>query len=611
MSHPRFAILLGLLLASPAPAAFLENERLDQPPGKPASEDVFARSPGMRILFGSYETTQVNVDAAGRNIVGDAANEPSIAVNPLNPQNIVIGWRQFNTVTSNFRQGGWAYTFDGGGSWTFPGVLTPGTFRSDPSLDVDASGTFFYESLKQNFRMDVFRSTNGGVSWSAPVPAFGGDKNWLAVDRSGGTGDGFLYGIWQLGGACCGNNVLTRSVDHGLGFQPPVTVPLLPTFGTMAVGPDGEVYASGVDGTGSTEGFVVARSTNDPDPLIPPSFHGDLVSLGGTMGFGGGPNPGGLTGQANVFVNTGQGLRRGEAYLLSSVVPGQTTLQPPDPMNVHVARREVETAAWTPPVKVNDDTVNPWLNWQWMAAGSVAPNGRIDAVWLDTRNGAGNMNIAQLFYAYSWDGGDTWSPNVAVTPSFDSSVGYPNQAKMGDYMTIVSGPAVGDVAFAATFNGEEDVYHVRVFPDCNGNGISDITDLADPSVFDCNANHVPDDCETAPVCLGAGDVAGELTLGKAAGGDLLLQWDGSCAGGDDDYAVYEGTLGSFGSRVPVSCTTGGGTSRVLTPATGDTYYLVVPSHADREGSYGRDSTGSERAPAAGACLPQVVLHCGA
>jgi hypothetical protein len=181
---------------------------------------------------------------------------------------------------------------------------------------------------------------------------------------------------------------------------------------------------------------------------------------------------------------------------------------------------------------------------------------------------------------------------------------------MGDYMTIVSGPAVGDVAFAATFNGEEDVYHVRVFPDCNGNGISDITDLADPLVFDCNANHVPDDCETAPTCLGAGDVSGELTLGKATGEDLLLQWDGSCAEGDDDYAVYEGTLGSFGSRAPVSCTTGGGTSRFLTPAAGDTYYLVVPSHADREGSYGRDSTGTERPPAAGACLPQAVLHCG-
>src|SRR5262249_37657212 len=155
-------------------------------------------------------------------------------------------------------------------------------------------------SLKSNFLMDVFRSTNGGVTWSAPVPALGGDKNWLTVDRSGGRGDGFLYGIWQLGGSCCGDHVFTPSVDHGLSFQPPVQVPLLPPFGTMAVGPDGEVYASGVDGTGSGDTFVVAKSLDAQEGgLI--SFATATVNLGGTMGLSGGPNPGGLTGQANVF----------------------------------------------------------------------------------------------------------------------------------------------------------------------------------------------------------------------------------------------------------------------------------------------------------------------
>src|SRR5262249_699489 len=161
------------------------EERPDMPPGKPAADDRFARTPGLRVWFGSYVSIQVNVDPLGSNIFGDAANEPSIAVNPLNPSNMVIGWRQFDTVASNFRQAGWAYTFDGGLSWTFPGVLTPGVFRSDPSLDVDSHGTFYYQSLQGNLRADVFRSTNGGVTWLPPVTEFGGDKNWLAIDRSG------------------------------------------------------------------------------------------------------------------------------------------------------------------------------------------------------------------------------------------------------------------------------------------------------------------------------------------------------------------------------------------------------------------------------------------
>src|SRR5262245_30929965 len=61
-------------------AKAIEEERPDQPPGKPAADDRFARTPGFRIRFGSYESIQVNVDAAGHNILGDAANEPSIAV---------------------------------------------------------------------------------------------------------------------------------------------------------------------------------------------------------------------------------------------------------------------------------------------------------------------------------------------------------------------------------------------------------------------------------------------------------------------------------------------------------------------------------------------------
>ncbi len=46
---------------------------------------------------------QVNVNAQGLNILGDAANEPSIAVDPTAPNRIAIGWRQFDTIASNFR----------------------------------------------------------------------------------------------------------------------------------------------------------------------------------------------------------------------------------------------------------------------------------------------------------------------------------------------------------------------------------------------------------------------------------------------------------------------------------------------------------------------------
>ena len=101
--------------------------------------------------FGAFISYQVNVDANGQNIVGDAANECSISVDPTNPSKMAIGWRQFNSVLSNFRQGGWGYTTDGGVHWTFPGVLQDNVFRSDPVTNSDETGTFFYLSLLQTF----------------------------------------------------------------------------------------------------------------------------------------------------------------------------------------------------------------------------------------------------------------------------------------------------------------------------------------------------------------------------------------------------------------------------------------------------------------------------
>ncbi|HEX5044347.1 MAG TPA: sialidase family protein [Candidatus Polarisedimenticolaceae bacterium] len=601
------ALLLAGSLWAPALATEpreLEHEVPNLPPGKPAHEDAFARSPGRTIALGSYASVQVNVDADGNNIVGDAANEPSLAVNPTNRANIVVGWRQFDTMTSDFRQAGWAYSFDAGRSWSFPGVLTPGVFRSDPVLDVSSGGTFYYQSLRGDLSVWMFWSTNGGVSWAGPVPSFGGDKNWLAVDRTGNASNGTLYGIWQrFGGACCGANVFTRSTTGGGSWETPVPVALSPTFGTITVGPSGEVYATGIDGTVGQDvnHFVVSKSTNAGNPLLTPTFTGGQVNLGGSMLVGTGPNPAGLLGQPNVGVNATPGPRLGEVYVLGSVASGGA-----DPIDVRAIRSASGGTSWSAPVRVNDD---PDGNWQWMAASSVAPNGRIDAIWNDTR-GSGLAHIAQLFYAYSWDGGATWSPNVAVSPAFDTSVGYPQQAKMGDYNHIVSDATGADAVYTATFNGEQDVYHVRLFPDCNGNGVSDVTDLQGGAV-DCNVNHVPDECESAPVCLTAGAVpetgAGRLTVLKI-GGDLRLGWGASCQADDTDYAVYEGTLGSFASHAPRFCSTGGSTFKLFTPGPGNRYFLVVPTQTEREGSYGRESSG-ERPPSAIACLPQATGAC--
>src|SRR6266567_4186131 len=141
-------------------------------------------SPRMISQFGVFTSFQVNVDAQRNNILGDAANEPSITVDPTNLSKMAIGWRQFNSVESDFRQGGWGFTTDGGINWTFPGVLETNVFRSDPVLNATEIGDFFYLSLRETFYDDIWRSTDGGQAWTRLTfgDVTGGDKEWFTIE---------------------------------------------------------------------------------------------------------------------------------------------------------------------------------------------------------------------------------------------------------------------------------------------------------------------------------------------------------------------------------------------------------------------------------------------
>ena len=172
----------------------LPQEELEKYGNPPALLWRTGLSPRMISQHDAFTSFQVNVAANGQNITGDAANEPSISVDPTNPNKMSIGWRQFDSVASNFRQAGWGYTSDGGGSWTFPGVLENNVFRSDPVLGANDTGTFFYLSLLSTFFDNMWRSLDGGISWVNIAPAKGGDKQWFTIDNTTSMGHGFQHG---------------------------------------------------------------------------------------------------------------------------------------------------------------------------------------------------------------------------------------------------------------------------------------------------------------------------------------------------------------------------------------------------------------------------------
>src|SRR5690349_13490848 len=99
-----FCFSIGLTFAEEAPQPPAVGEPLEKYGDPPMHIFRLGVSQQMVSSFGAFTSYQVNVDADGNNITGDAANEPSITVNPTNHNQMAIGWRQFDSVVSNFRQ---------------------------------------------------------------------------------------------------------------------------------------------------------------------------------------------------------------------------------------------------------------------------------------------------------------------------------------------------------------------------------------------------------------------------------------------------------------------------------------------------------------------------
>src|ERR1043166_5279008 len=374
-------------------------------------------APPRTVQFGNHISVQVNVDAAGNNILGDAANEPSIAVDPTNPDRMAIGWRQFDTIQSNFRQAGYAYSTDAGRHWTFPGVLELGRFRSDPVLAADSNGVFYYCSLLPNagFESELFQSTDHGAHWQNLGPCSGGDKPWIEVDRTNEIGRGNIY-------TCSSRPYFVRSTDGGQTWSSQsFSSSVFPAAGNIAVNAEGSVFVSGFT-QWPNEALGVGASVDAKDSTVVPTFRFANTPLNGTLSqFVDGPNPEGLLGTAWIDCDRSNSSCRGNCYVVASILQSYNS-----GTDVMFTGSIDGGLTWGPGARLNTDLPDDRV-FHWFGTMSVAPNGRIDVIWNDTRQSPDNYFISELYYSGSYDGGATWTPNEQLSPAWDSSVGWPQQ----------------------------------------------------------------------------------------------------------------------------------------------------------------------------------------
>lgn len=501
------SIVLGTLLTTTSfGQSKIEEQRAKQLLHKEEPSDAYLPHPDARNAVSKayyyrdamVETRQVNINADGQNIIGDAANEPSLSLDTANPDRIIIGWRQFDNIASNFRQAGYAYTSDGGQTWTFPGSINAGIFRSDPVIDIDSEGTFYYNSLTSNngtYTCRVFRSFDGGVTWDDGVEAKGGDKQWMVIDRTNGPGRNNNYSFWTMSWTSCFPGNFTRSVNKGDSYGPCVAVAGEPYWGTLAVGPDGELYIAGA----GWNGIQVSKSINAKDPLVTTSW--DLntdITIDGQMNYGPNVNPVGLLGQASIAVDHSGTSSHGNVYVLASMERFSG-----DPGDVMFSRSIDGGQSWSEAKRVNQDL--SFTKTQWFGTMSIAPNGRLDVVWLDTRDAPSNQTrMSALYYSWSDDQGENWSPNQRISELFDPHIGWPNQEKMGDYFHMISDNQGAHLAWANTLNGGQDVYYTRI--------ALDITDVTSPNTTSLLLSVYPNPITEVAVLTYQTSLAGTLIL---------------------------------------------------------------------------------------------------
>src|SRR5262249_8424118 len=105
---------------------------------------------------------------------------------------------------------GWSRSTDGGATWTDGGALPASAAgdAGDPVLARDnTSGRIYFATLgfTNEDVIQVFRSTDNGATWLAPVNGTPGgaseDKEWITVDNFAGSGNGNVYLVARNFGA--------------------------------------------------------------------------------------------------------------------------------------------------------------------------------------------------------------------------------------------------------------------------------------------------------------------------------------------------------------------------------------------------------------------------
>jgi hypothetical protein len=179
----------------------------------------------------------------GRDFPGTEV-EPWVAVNPANAANLIGGWQQDRWSDGGSNALRYAYSTDGGRSWT-PSATQPPFTRcaggtaanggdyeraSDPWVTISPNGTAYAMSLSFDVALDnnnamlISKSVDGGRTWG-PATTLRRDTSFNTLnDKNSATADRFdpdlAYAVWDR--LEFPNDVSARAAgEHAVGYRGP------------------------------------------------------------------------------------------------------------------------------------------------------------------------------------------------------------------------------------------------------------------------------------------------------------------------------------------------------------------------------------------------------
>ena len=360
----------------------------------------------------TMQNVRINSDASGQ-----IQNEEMIATNPWNTDQVVAVWRDFRL---GFRQIGYGYSTNGGVSWTdqlfFADDIYPELiWESDPGIGVDKDGNFIAHTLcidpfQDNSDICVYRSTDGGQSWSDPTRVVGADfgfedKQWMAIDRTNSANEDNIYFSWTRFSPGYTNNriMFAKSEDTAQTWSSMQLSDGINSvqWPTVTVDHNGKIY-------------VAWGRFNPPSIRIRTSLDGEFFTAEQTL----------VSTQ-----NASTSLKGGILVFSYAALEADISDSSPYQGNVYVAYMNRTSGDedifflkstdsgnnWSSPVRLNDDALSngrdqfhPWI--------SVNEDGVITAVFFDRRNDPANLSY-DLYMTQSFDGGDNWTPNLRISNS--------------------------------------------------------------------------------------------------------------------------------------------------------------------------------------------------